>query len=40
MKFYKKKNEKKGGQKKQIHPDKVKKKKMNTWGEFCRLKKF
>ena len=40
MKF-KKKNEKKGGQKKQIHCDEVKKKKkMNTQGEFCKLKEF
>ena len=29
------------GQKKQIHCDEVKKKKkMNTWGEFCRLEEF
>ena len=35
------KNKKKGGQKKQIHRDEVKKKKkVNTWGEFCRLEKF
>ena len=34
----KKKIEKKGGQKKQIHRDEVKKK--NTWGEFCRLEEF
>ena len=40
MKF-KKKIEKKGGQKKQIHYDEVKKKKkMNTWGEFCKLEEF
>ena len=31
--------EKKGGQKKQIHRDEVKKK-MNTWGEFCKLEEF
>ena len=30
---------KKKGQKKQIHSDEVKKK-MNMWGEFCRLEKF
>ena len=40
MKF-KKKNCKKGGQKKQIHRDEVKKKKkVNTGGEFCRLEEF
>ena len=40
MKF-KKRIRKKWEQKKQIHRDEVKKKKkMNTWGEFCRLKKF
>ena len=33
-------NLKKGGQKKQIHCDRVKKKKMNRLGEFCRLEKF
>ena len=38
MKF-KKKNCKKGGQKKQIHRNEVKKK-VNTWGEFCRLEEF
>ena len=32
------KKEKKGGQKKQIHRDEVKKKK--TWDEFCRLEEF
>ena len=37
MKFKKKKLKKKRGQKKQIHCNEVKKKKMNTWGEFCRL---
>ena len=36
----KKKIEKKGGQNKQIHCDEVKKKKTNTWGEFCRLEEF
>ena len=36
----KKKIEKKGEQKKQIHCDEVKKKKMNTWGEFCKLEEF
>ena len=33
--------EKKGGQKKQIHCDEVKKKKKkNKWGEFYRLEEF
>ena len=40
MKFFFFKFEKKGGHKKQIHRDEVKKKKMNTWGEFCILKEF
>ena len=38
-KIKKKRIEKKGGQKKQIHHDE-KRKKMNTWGEFCRLEEF
>ena len=39
MKF-KKRIGKKWEQKKQIHRDEVKKKKMNTWGEFFRLEEF
>ena len=40
MKFFFKRIEKKGGEKKQIHCDEVKKKSVKTWGEFCRLEKF
>ena len=40
MKFKKKKLKKKEDKRNKICRDEVKKKKMNTWGEFCRLEEF